>query len=225
MLMQTCETARLFRIIFVPSCCCLSISFQDTVVDTVKSMCIYIYNLYVSIMSPLSWRCFILGKFMHFTTVFHSINSPDNSQFSHSVLPVLPLPYWSFQLYIFVKVSFRPDRIPSGWLGSKHQLTNLSPLSFFDDWRTLDTKSCQPSIANIDRSDPVLLPSRLTSLGQPEHATPPSSQTSRGSFVFSVFLTDTSFDLASSTPKRTMFAFLASLSICFPAVGSCGRRN
>ena len=30
---------------------------------------------------------------------FHSIKSPDNSPFSHSVLPVLSLPDWSFQLY------------------------------------------------------------------------------------------------------------------------------
>ena len=30
--------------------------------------------------------------------VFHSINSPDNSPLSHSVLPVLFLPYWFFQL-------------------------------------------------------------------------------------------------------------------------------
>ena len=32
--------------------------------------------------------------------VFHSINSPVNSPYSHSVLPVLFLPHWSFQLYI-----------------------------------------------------------------------------------------------------------------------------
>ena len=53
--------------------------------------------------------------FMALSTVFHSIHSPDNSPFSHSVLPVLSLcliasfnyislheslPYWSFQLYI-----------------------------------------------------------------------------------------------------------------------------
>ena len=38
--------------------------------------------------------------FMALSTVFHSINSPDNSPFSHSVLVVLALPYWSFQLYI-----------------------------------------------------------------------------------------------------------------------------
>ena len=35
---------------------------------------------------------------MALSTVFHSINSPDNSPLSHSVHPVLFLPYWSFQL-------------------------------------------------------------------------------------------------------------------------------
>ena len=38
--------------------------------------------------------------FMAFWTQLHSINSPDNSSLSHSVLPVLFLPYVSFQLYI-----------------------------------------------------------------------------------------------------------------------------
>ena len=38
--------------------------------------------------------------FMTLSTVFHSINSPDNSPLSHSVLPVLFLPHWSFQLHI-----------------------------------------------------------------------------------------------------------------------------
>ena len=40
---------------------------------------------------------------MALSTVFHSINSPDNSPFSHSVLPVLSLPYWSFQLYVSLR--------------------------------------------------------------------------------------------------------------------------
>ena len=51
-----------------------------------------------------------------------SINSPDNFLLSHSVLLVLFLPYWSFQLYLFVKVSLSPDVILHGWLGLKHQL-------------------------------------------------------------------------------------------------------
>ena len=41
-----------------------------------------------------------ISVFMALSTVFHSINSPDNSPFFHSVLPVLSLPYWSFQLYV-----------------------------------------------------------------------------------------------------------------------------
>ena len=39
---------------------------------------------------------------MALSTVFHSINSPDNSSVSHSVLLVLFLPYWSFQLNIYL---------------------------------------------------------------------------------------------------------------------------
>ena len=38
--------------------------------------------------------------FMSLSTVFYSINSPDNSPISHSVLQILILPYWSFQLYV-----------------------------------------------------------------------------------------------------------------------------
>ena len=38
--------------------------------------------------------------FTALSTVFISVNSPDNSPLSHTVLPVLTLPYWSFQLHI-----------------------------------------------------------------------------------------------------------------------------
>ena len=41
-----------------------------------------------------------ISVFIALSTVFHCINSLDNSPFSHSVLPVLSLPYWSFQLYV-----------------------------------------------------------------------------------------------------------------------------
>ena len=41
-----------------------------------------------------------LFLFMALSTVFHSINSPDNSPLSHSVLAIVFLPRWSFQLYI-----------------------------------------------------------------------------------------------------------------------------
>ena len=41
-----------------------------------------------------------VSAFMALSTVFHSINSPDKSPLSQSVLPVLFLPYWSNQLFI-----------------------------------------------------------------------------------------------------------------------------
>ena len=67
--------------------------------------------------------CFIvsISVFMALSAVFCSLNPPDNSPFSHSVLPVVLV---LSTIYLFMKVSFSPDIIPSGWLGSKHQLTN-----------------------------------------------------------------------------------------------------
>ena len=41
-----------------------------------------------------------ISVFMALSTVLNSINSPDNSPLSHSVLSVLFLPHWSFKLYI-----------------------------------------------------------------------------------------------------------------------------
>ena len=40
-----------------------------------------------------------ISVFMALSTLFHSLNSPDNSPFSHSVLPVLSPPHRSSQLY------------------------------------------------------------------------------------------------------------------------------
>ena len=51
---------------------------------------------------PIPFYSFLLSisVFMALSSIFHSTHSPDNSPCSHSVLPVLSLPYWSFQLYI-----------------------------------------------------------------------------------------------------------------------------
>ena len=50
----------------------------------------FFYSLLVSV-----------SVFMALSTVFHSMNSSDNSPYSHSVLlSVLSMPYWSFQLYM-----------------------------------------------------------------------------------------------------------------------------
>ena len=42
---------------------------------------------------------------MTLSAVFHSLNSPNSSPLSHSVLPTLFLPYWSFRLYISLLTS------------------------------------------------------------------------------------------------------------------------
>ena len=65
-----------------------------------------------------------ISVFMALSTVFHSINSPDDSPISHSVLPVISALLVLSALCIFMKVSFSLDIILCGWLGLKHQLTN-----------------------------------------------------------------------------------------------------
>ena len=42
----------------------------------------------------------VLVSIIALSTVFHFIDSPDNSPLSHFVLPVLILPYWSFPQFI-----------------------------------------------------------------------------------------------------------------------------
>ena len=62
---------------------------------------------------------------MALSTVFHAINSPDNSPLSYSVLPVSFLPNWSFVLYISSHESLpHPWYNPFCRLGLKHQLTS-----------------------------------------------------------------------------------------------------
>ena len=43
-----------------------------------------------------------VSVFMTLSSIFYSIHSSNNSLHPHSVLPILFLPYWSFQLYIFL---------------------------------------------------------------------------------------------------------------------------
>ena len=53
-----------------------------------------------SLPTPFYSALAFISVFMALSTVFHFINSPDSSPPSSSVLLVLFLPYWSFQLYI-----------------------------------------------------------------------------------------------------------------------------
>ena len=62
---------------------------------------VYVFNIsQSSLPTPFHSVLVSISVFMALSTVFHSINSPDNSPLSHSVLPVSFLPYWSFQLCI-----------------------------------------------------------------------------------------------------------------------------
>ena len=60
---------------------------------------VYVYGIkQPSLPTPFNSVLVSVSVFMALSTVFHSINSPDNSPFPHSVLVVLYLPYWSFHL-------------------------------------------------------------------------------------------------------------------------------
>ena len=67
-----------------------------------------------------------ISVFVALSTVFHSINSFNNSAFSFcSSSPKSALSALS-TIYLFLKVSLSPDVIPSGWHCLEHQLTNSS---------------------------------------------------------------------------------------------------
>ena len=72
-------------------CCCFQKKWRSVLVTFVPNK-IFSYPVYFVLVS--------ISVFMALSAVFRSINSPDNSPFSFSVLPVLSLPYWSFQLYV-----------------------------------------------------------------------------------------------------------------------------
>ena len=67
-----------------------------------------------------------VSVFMALSTLFHSINSPNISSLSHSVLLVLFLPYWSFQLYISLWKSPQPWCNPLWLTGLKAPTNSLS---------------------------------------------------------------------------------------------------
>ena len=53
---------------------------------------------------------------MALLSVFHSVHSPDNAPLSHSVFPVLFLPYWSLQLFFFFYESLPQPLYNPLWL-------------------------------------------------------------------------------------------------------------
>ena len=65
-----------------------------------------------------------VSVFMALSTVFHSLNSPDNSPLSHCFSRLISAVLVLSTTYLFTKVSLSPDIILCGWLGLTHQLTN-----------------------------------------------------------------------------------------------------
>ena len=64
-----------------------------------EDVAVYVFDMnQPSLPTPLYSVLESISVFMALSTVFHSLNFPYNSPLSHSVLPVLFLPYWSFQL-------------------------------------------------------------------------------------------------------------------------------
>ena len=72
---------------------------------------VYVFHInQPSLPTPFYSVLVSVSVFMTLSTVFHSLNFPNNSPLSHSVLPVLFLPHWSFQLYIFFN-----ENLPHLW--------------------------------------------------------------------------------------------------------------
>ena len=67
-----------------------------------------------SLLTPFYSLLASVSVFMALSTVFHSINSPDKSAFSLCSFGLLSALLALSTIYLFMKVSFSPDIIPSG---------------------------------------------------------------------------------------------------------------
>ena len=73
---------------------------------------VYVFDMnQPSLSTPFNSLLVCVSVFMALSTVFYSINPPDNPPLSRSVLPVLFVLGWSFELHIFLEVSLSPDII------------------------------------------------------------------------------------------------------------------
>ena len=62
---------------------------------------VYVFDItQPSLPTPFYSVLVAISVFTALSTVLNSINSPDSSPLSHSLLSVLFLPYWPLQLYI-----------------------------------------------------------------------------------------------------------------------------
>ena len=131
----------------LPRLCCLSLpptgnrDLPQALVPTGSpsrgwDVAVYVFDIHQPSLPLLFFYSVLVSVsvFMALSTVFHSIDSPNNSPLSHSVLPVLFLPCWSIQLsFIVIFISLDESLLqPSHnllWLtGLTYQLT-LVPLA------------------------------------------------------------------------------------------------
>ena len=91
-----------------------------------RDVTIYVFNTnQPSLLTLFVYSVLVsFSVFVALSTVFHSINSPDTSPLSHSVLPTLFLPYWSFQQYISVSESLLRPWCSPLWLTRLKAPTN-----------------------------------------------------------------------------------------------------
>ena len=66
-----------------------------------RDVAVSVFDINQSSLPTLFYSALVsVSVFMALSTVFHFINSPERSPPSHTVLPVLFLSYWPFQLHI-----------------------------------------------------------------------------------------------------------------------------
>ena len=83
-----------------------------------------VYVWHTSRACPLLFILFLcLSVFVTLSTVFYSISSPNNTVLSLCSSGFISALLVLSTIYLFMKVSFSPDVIPSVWLDSKHQWT------------------------------------------------------------------------------------------------------
>ena len=76
----------------------MKVSFLTGLPSRGGDVAVYVFDInQPSFPAPFHSVLVSISVFVALSTVFQSINSPNNSPLSHSVLPVLCLPYWSFQ--------------------------------------------------------------------------------------------------------------------------------
>ena len=129
------------------------LAIEDLLIKTVcKSMTpVYVFDInQPSMPTPFYSVLVSVSVFMALSTIFHSINSPDNSAFWLCFSRLISALLVFSTTYLFMKDSFSPDIILCGWPNLKHQLTNyifalISASAVPMEQRELSVRRCKYS--------------------------------------------------------------------------------